>query len=879
MPISSQTPIIGYVANGVTKSFAFPFAILSADDLKVKVGADVVTAGFSITGVGDRDGGSVTFADAPASLTPIILYREVALDRTTDYQENGDLLAIVLDDDLDRIWMALQDQLLLADLAVRAPIGETLQQLPPASERALMALAFDAAGNPIVVRGTNDGGAALALDLLDTAPGKGAALVGFQQAGSGAVARTAQSKMRDVVSVKDFGAVGDGVTDDTAAIQAAINTGKLVDLLDASNVYRITSTITRTGKVMLRSAGATIKSDVLPFRFTDASGSRISGIKFMPVTTPYTIQRNTSTWVNVAGDVVQSLEGYMPSGQDTDIWSSLPAYVQNQWSNFHPGGIYFDVSSSAGGTDVVVENLTGYQFCVTIEGYSNSVVRNCTFGGKREAINFINAVGASNGAFTLPRGKNNSAINNKIKYAAQCAILFWGNDEFSIRGNDVSRNGESGIKTYQYDGSNSTDLISTNGVITDNHVYENYYDGIDAQITYLVAAVDAYVSGTVVSNNLCTNNRHTGITTNGNYLTVASNQCALNGSHGISVKGAHGTVTGNMLRENSPHPTINAFQIFDLIVQGNGFASVGNYIYNPNAPSTWNYLHSGLNGADPAPSLEGVDIANRCSHGTLGSRSSISQNIMSSDKLAIGYAGTNTGGAVGTFRQNGGGVDFGGAGNTGYMRVRGESTNAAFIDFTTNSTAPNAGPYYQSRIISDFSYGLLRIESNSGSIKVCVDGPNSAFYPGSDNDVKLGYPSLRWATVYAGTGAINTSDEREKTSIKPIDAAALRAWAKVDYCQFKFKDSFEQKGDGARWHFGVIAQRVKEAFESEGLDAFAYGVLCYDEWDETPERWMEDEATGQKVLTQEYRPGGNRYGIRYEEALTLECAYLRSKLN
>lgn len=49
----------------------------------------------------------------------------------------------------------------------------------------------------------------------------GSALVGFQQGGSGAVARTAQSKMRDVVSVKDFGAVGDGVANDKAAIESA----------------------------------------------------------------------------------------------------------------------------------------------------------------------------------------------------------------------------------------------------------------------------------------------------------------------------------------------------------------------------------------------------------------------------------------------------------------------------------------------------------------------------------------------------------------------------------------------------------------------------------------------------------------------------------
>lgn len=56
----------------------------------------------------------------------------------------------------------------------------------------------------------------------------GDALIGFKQTYAlgiipGAVGKTLNNKMQDLVSVKDFGAVGDGIADDTAAIQAGIN--------------------------------------------------------------------------------------------------------------------------------------------------------------------------------------------------------------------------------------------------------------------------------------------------------------------------------------------------------------------------------------------------------------------------------------------------------------------------------------------------------------------------------------------------------------------------------------------------------------------------------------------------------------------------------
>ena len=154
-----------------------------------------------------------------------------------------------------------------------------------------------------------------------------------------------------------------------------------------------------------------------------------------------------------------------------------------------------------------------------------------------------------------------------------------------------------------------------------------------------------------------------------------------------------------------------------------------------------------------------------------------------------------------------------------------------------------------------------------------ITPPLTYFAPSSDGDKNLGLLNLRWNTVYSVTGSINTSDQREKQQISSIPDNVLKAWSKVKFSQFKFNDAVKLKGEEARIHFGVIAQQVKEAFESEGIDPFAYGILCYDEWEEQPEQKDKDGN-----IVKPYKPAGNRYGIRYEEALTLECAYLRSKI-
>lgn len=146
MPIGEQNPITPHTGNGTATVFAYDFAILSADDIKVKVGGSVVTTGFTVAGIGDRDGGTVTFSVAPGSGVEVLLYREVTRARSTDYQSNGDLREDVLDDDFDRIWMALQEDGELIARGIRVPVGESLSELPAAALRVDKVLTFGTGG-------------------------------------------------------------------------------------------------------------------------------------------------------------------------------------------------------------------------------------------------------------------------------------------------------------------------------------------------------------------------------------------------------------------------------------------------------------------------------------------------------------------------------------------------------------------------------------------------------------------------------------------------------------------------------------------------------------------------------------------------------------
>ncbi|UAN53478.1 hypothetical protein KGP26_10645 [Serratia sp. JSRIV002] len=122
MAIPNQTPYNIFTANGISTVFPYEFYLLNAFDLTVSINGMEQSSGFTISGIGNVDGGEVTFLTPPANGSVILLERVVPTYRLTEYQDNGDLLAETVNKDFDRLWMAIQQAFIYLGLALTRPL-------------------------------------------------------------------------------------------------------------------------------------------------------------------------------------------------------------------------------------------------------------------------------------------------------------------------------------------------------------------------------------------------------------------------------------------------------------------------------------------------------------------------------------------------------------------------------------------------------------------------------------------------------------------------------------------------------------------------------------------------------------------------------------
>lgn len=143
-----------------------------------------------------------------------------------------------------------------------------------------------------------------------------ASKLSFTQAGGG-TARTVDSKLKDSVSVKDFGAVGDGVANDSAAIQAAVNTGKKVYI--PAGTYLCNVVI--NNKTVIEGDGSTA-TILIPFSVTTAALTyRSAG--------PYWTYHSEVKGIGFHGVGTKTGVGFTFSKTDPNLYTAGDEYSNN----------------------------------------------------------------------------------------------------------------------------------------------------------------------------------------------------------------------------------------------------------------------------------------------------------------------------------------------------------------------------------------------------------------------------------------------------------------------------------------------------------------------------------------------------------------------
>jgi len=384
-------PLTRDVANGTQTVFSYPFPIFASEDLKVYFDGAPQYSGFDVAAAGETGGGTITFDAAPPAGTILTLERRLPLERMTDFLEGGDFSAQAINNELDYLTGSIQQVDRDLSPMLRYSDHETPANviLPDRASRAGKALGFDGDGNPVPV----------SLEGSMASPD-------YTAVGTGAVLRTSQDKFAESVSVKDFGAMGNGLHDDTLAIQKALAAHDSVSL--PPGTYLISSTITLgerqsligAGQVsVLQCSGSGFNAVEIVADFATLSSLRISGgnigVKLYGRDRPCV--QTSVTDVTIFGPVIGvQLDGYTNASQPC-YWNNFTRVLVEQPS-LH--GIHL-TKSGAGDTPNANKfhacrvyshgaDITGHGIYVEYGSYNNAFI-DCE----------ANVKGTAQGCFTM----------------------------------------------------------------------------------------------------------------------------------------------------------------------------------------------------------------------------------------------------------------------------------------------------------------------------------------------------------------------------------------------------------------------------------------------------------------------------------------------
>ncbi len=658
----------------------------------------------------------------------------------------------------------------------------------------------------------------------ELASSTGSSMVGYLPDGTGAVTTTIQDKLRESVSVKDFGAVGDGVTDDYSAFVSALSSGAKSIIVPLGQ-YKLSSGITVPSGVTLIGVSVLVGK-------TGYSGVQGSVLQFnASVAICVTLSNANLTTGNIK-NIAVIRTGTAPAGSIgilVDRGSNIQ--LENVLSRNHANCYKFYAQTTAGISGHML-NCYGDQFtenCFYVDSWPELYVTGGRFGSGDDPANpnafiYITGTSASSGGIgpnTLNFNQCHFNGNNTVGPA------YWlqfdgvgtpsGNQvEYIFNACHVESIRTAVIKTTSTAPYLNRVFIGGGSVLNVTQATLFAIDASSSISQFEMNGVKTYCG----SLNLTATNSVTTMMFIGGEIIVSSGAPTFTGKAGVA----------------------NTLQMIGTSVLGGTLTFTG----------TWKscYVRVGSNTGLSTTGIETFDGSSLIDIEVKAARyrniNGIIDTIGSSGSSAVGYTlnAQTSRGSVGTptisqsndmpYRVQ------------GYLYDGSAYQRAGILRLQNGGGAPAAGSTPAQWIFSTTPVG-----STSPTDSIAID-PSGNLYPSTDNAVVCGKSGARWSAVWATTGTIQTSDYRTKDNIEnaSLGLGFIKSLRPVSYTWkvggnevvrqiYRDADGNEVDGNtegaiaseiitkeikGTRTHWGLIAQEVKQVVDASGVD-FAGWVL------------------------------------------------------
>ena len=382
--------------------------------------------------------------------------------------------------------------------------------------------------------------------------------VAYTPAGTGAVTTDVETKLRESVSVKDFGAVGDGVTDDTVAIQATINANPSKKIYLPSGNYLVSTIQINSCKLIGAGDSTVITQTGSELYIIKSSGSKGSS-------------SNLAIDAHTGSNTCTVVDGSVFSDGDWVLITDSDAY--STASTTYRGGELIEIDSVAGNVITFVTDIVG-SMSDTKYTTANTAKVTQIFLEDNPSVNNLKIVGDPSTTTAL-------VMFDKCRNAEASELSCFESGNYGVRFNNCA---DSRITNCQFSGllddtgaGNVGYCViasgGTSGLLVDGNSFRQCRHGFTT-----IGGADGFPNNIVISNNTANNTLNAPYDTHaaGKHIVISNNTAVNSDGSGIACRSQHTTITGNRIYNARVHGiTLAEDNCQNVYIEGNHIEQAG----------------------------------------------------------------------------------------------------------------------------------------------------------------------------------------------------------------------------------------------------------------------------------------------------------------